>query len=162
MAVIDFLRGVDFFLETNEEQLNKELAQKVPPLIPLSEIREWDESMRDDAHERHNKITAAMMLTLAGHLIPSFALKKELKAYPLSRIGTEDMFLRKAAIQYQLGGNNGILTSRSVAKFVKSLLLSFGVSTKLAFNYKNAQINYIKRSREISSFKFWRKHLGLY
>ena len=85
MAVIDFLRGVDFFLETNEEQLNKELAQKVPPLIPLSEIREWDESMRDDAHERHNKITAAMMLTLAGHLIPSFALKKELKAYPLSR-----------------------------------------------------------------------------
>lgn len=162
MAVIDFLRGVDFFLETNEEQLNKELAQKVPPLIPLSEIREWDESMRDDAHERHNKITAAMMLTLAGHLIPSFALKKELKAYPLSRIGTEDTFLRKAAIQYQLGGNNGILTSRSVAKFVKSLLLSFGVSTKLAFNYKNAQINYIKRSREISSFKFWRKHLGLY
>ncbi len=162
MAVIDFLRGVDFFLETNEEQLNKELAQKVPPLIPLSEIREWDESMRDDAHERHNKITAAMMLTLAGHLIPSFALKKELKAYPLSRIGTEDTFLRKAAIQYQLGGNNGILTSRSVAKFVKSLLLSFGVSTKLAFNYKNAQINYIKRSREISSFEFWRKHLGLY
>lgn len=107
MAVRDFLGGVDFFLKTNEEELNIELSRRVPQLVPLADIPEWNEALHCDEHTRRNKITAAMLLTLGGHIIPSFALKKELKAYPLSRTGTEDTFLRKAAIQYQLGGDKG-------------------------------------------------------
>lgn len=161
MAVRDFLGGVDFFLKTDEERLNKELSQRVPQLVPLSEIPEWDESMRCDEHTRQNKITAAMLLTLGGHLIPSFALKKELKAYPLSRIGTEDTFLRKAAIQYQLGGDKGIQTRRSFAKFSKYTFRALGQSFVLLFKYRSAQRNYIQRSGEITSFEFWREHLEL-
>lgn len=161
MAVRDFLRGVDFFLETDEEELNKELAQLVPQLVPLSEITEWKESMRSDSHTRRNKITAAMILTLGGHIIPVFALKKELKAYPLSRIGTEDTFLRKAAVQYQLGGDKGILTKRSFAKFVKYGFRALGQSFVLFFKYGNVQRSFIRRSAEITSFEFWRKHLNI-
>lgn len=161
MAVWDFLSGVDFFLKIDEEQLNKELSQRVPQLVPLSEIPEWDESMRCDEHTRNNKITAAMLLTLGGHLVPSFALKKGLEAYPLSRIGTEDTFLRKAAIQYQLGGDKGIRTRRSFSKFAKYAFRALGQSFVLLFKYRSAQKKYIQRSGEITSFEFWREHLDL-
>ncbi|MCM1054523.1 MAG: glycosyltransferase [Bacteroides sp.] len=160
MAVRDFLRGVDFFLETDEEQLNNRLSQLVPQLVPLSELPEWNETMRSDEHARRNKITAAMVLTLGGHIIPAFALKKEIKAYPLSRIGTEDTFLRKSAVQYQLGGDKGILTRRSFAKFVKYGFRALGQSFVLLFKYRSVQKNYICRSAEITSFEFWRKHLS--
>ena len=161
MAVRDFLGGVDFFLKTDEEELNRKLSRCVPQLVPLSEIPEWKETMRFDEHTKRNKITAAMLLTFGGHLIPTFALKKELKAYPLSRIGTEDTFLRKAAIQYQLGGDKGILTCRSFSKFAKFAFLALGLSFVLLFKYKSAQKNFIQNSKDITSFMFWRKHLDI-
>ncbi len=160
-AVGDFLGGVDFFLRTDEEQLNKELSQHVSQLVPLADIPEWDETLRCDEHTRRNKITAAMLLTLGGHIIPSFALKKDLKAYPLSRIGIEDTFLRKAAIQYQLGGDRGIRTRRSFAKFAKYAFRAFGQSFALLFKYRSAQRDYIQRGSEITSFEFWRRHLDI-
>lgn len=160
-AVRDFLGGVDFFAGTDEDILNQDIMQSSPKMMPMSEIPGWNESMRQDDHIGKNKITVPMILTLGGHLIPAFALKKGIVAYPLSRISAEDTFLHRSVIQYQLGGSGGILTRRNCAKFFKYGFLSLGVLFKLLFNYKKVQRDYLFGKSEITSFEFWRRHLNI-
>lgn len=160
-AVCDFLGGVDFFIGTDEDMLNREIMQNSPKMIPMSKIPDWNESMRQDDHIGKNKITVPMILTLGGHLIPAFALKKRIVAYPLSAIGAEDTFLHRAVIQYQLCGSVGIITRRNFVKFLKYVFLSLGVLFKLLFNYKKVQRDYLSGRSKITSFEFWRRHLDI-
>lgn len=157
----DFLGGVDFFLGNDEEKLNGELIRTAPKLCPLSEIPQWDESLRCDDREKDIRFTPAMLLTFAGHLIPAFLLKKEPYATPLSRVDLPDFFGRKEAVQYQLGSDSGILTKRSAARFFKYGFRALGLSLRLLFGYKKAAESYCGRKGEITSVEFWKKHLGL-
>lgn len=162
-AVNDYLSGVDFFLECDEEQLNRELIKIAPKLKPLSEIPEWNEDMRLISRGRDFKVLTPMtVLTLGGHLIPSFLLKKEITAAPLSKAGGSDTLCRKAVIQYQLGGDTGILTRRSFKKFVVYSFRVLGTALRLLFGYNKAKKSFRTRKGEITSADFWRRHLGIH
>lgn len=158
-AVKDFLSGTAFFLSCNEEELNKELINSAIKLTPLTEIPQWNESMRCDNKKKNNKMNLKIALTLGGNLIPSFLLNKKPSALPLSGTGMNDIFRRAEVIQYQRGGNVGVLTKRSFGKFCKFLFVSAGVSIKLLFGYNKAQLDLIENHDKITSLEFWRDHL---
>ncbi len=160
-AVKDYLKGAEFFLQCNDEKLNTELIKASPKMLPLNEIAEWNEDMRCDNHIKNNNVSVSMTLTLGGHLVPSFALKKNVVAVPLSRIGAVDTFLRKTVIQYQLGGNTGIVTRRSFGKFIKYLFMSAGVLFQIIFRYKKCKSNLIANKDKITSMEFWKKRLEI-
>jgi len=160
-AARDFLSGAEFFLFCDEEKLNDELMRDVLKLQPLSEIPGWDENLRLDSHQKNNVLSPKITLTLGGHLIPAFMLDKKPYALPLSRAGMADIFGRKEVIQYQLGGNVGILTKRSVTKFFYYLFRAIGVSTKLFFGFKRAQNSLIMGKLKLTSMAFWKNHLGM-
>ena len=160
-AIDDFLKGPDFFLMTDAEQLNRELIQSALKLTSLQGLEVWNESLRNDAHEKNKKISVPMVLTLGGHLIPFFFLKRENAAFPLSRISAADVFGRKSVIQYQLGGSDGIVTQRSVWKLIHYTFLGIGASVRLIFGYSRASAGYFSRKAEITSFDFWRKRLEI-
>ncbi len=160
-AVKDFLRGVDFFLETDGEKENQKLINLVPKLIPLEEIPEWEESLRCDKHKRSYKVTLPMILTMGGQILPSVFLKKEKYGVPLSKASAVDLFGRKWAIQYQLGKEVGILTKHSTKKFIKYGLGAIGLSFQLIKKYGKVKIEFQERKEEISSMIFWKKYLGI-
>ena len=145
-AARDFLRGVDFFLETDEEQLNSALITAAPKLLSLTQLDGWQEDMRCDEHILDKRISLPMILTLGGHLIPSFALKKQPSAVPLSRTGAVDCFGKASVIQYQLGGDNGFAAKRSFAKFMKYGFIGTFTAIRLLFGFsrvKNDQFSCI-------------------
>lgn len=160
-AANDFLHAADIMLNSDEERLNMELIEAAPKLIPLSDIEEWSDSMRCDDHITDKRITPLMLFTLGGHLIPSFALKKEITAVPLARTGTVDCFGKRTVIQYQLGSEYGIKFSRSFGKFVKYSVLSMGVAISLMFGYGKSRKQIIEHKNTLISFEFWEKHLEL-
>lgn len=160
-AVNDFLGGTGFFLNCDEEKLNKSLMNESPKMKPLSDIPEWNEALRCDEHILDKNITLMMKITLGGHFIPSFLLKNEAVAVPLSRTGVVDCFGRQKVIQYQLGGETGIITKRSVKKFVIYSAKTVWLSFRLVFGYKRVKKDFCARKGEITSIEFWRKHLGL-
>ena len=160
-AVNNFLEGVDFFLKCDEEDLNRDLISKVPAMTPLKNITQWSEDLRCDEHDLDKRITPIMLITFGGHLIPSFMLKNKPLAVPLSRTGASDCFGKRSVIQYQLGGESGIVTKRSEKKFVVYMVKALGVVFRLFFGYNRAQKSFQSRKEEISSLDFWRKHLGL-
>lgn len=160
-AAGDFLAGAEFFLACDEEKLNGELISSAPKLSPLDDIHCWDESLRCDGHVLDKHLSPAMILTLGGHLIPAFALKNQPSAVPLSRTGAVDCFGRKYVIQYQLGGNAGILAKRSFGKFLRYSFASIGMALRLAFGFGKAKNSFISRKDELCSEEFRRKHLGI-
>ena len=160
-AVKDFLRGVDFFLETDGEKENQKLMNLAPKLIPLEEIPEWEESLRCDKHKRSYKVTLPMILTMGGQILPSVFLKKEKYVVPLSKASAVDLFGRKWAIQYQLGKEVGILTKHSTKKFIKYGLGAIGISFQLIKKYGKVKMEFQERKEEISSMIFWKKYLGI-
>lgn len=160
-AANDFLGGVDFFLNCNEEVLNREIITSAPKLVPLESIDGWSEKLRCDDILRDNRIKVATVLTLGGHIIPAFLLKKDIVAAPLAKTSVATMFGRKAVIQYQLSGDSGILAKRNFAKFLKYAFMAVGMSFKLLFLSPKAIKDYRRRKSEIISQEFWRRHLGI-
>ncbi len=160
-AVDQLLSGADFFLNCDEEQNNKEIISSVLKLVSLDTIPEFSENMKHDHFPPNETIWRIMAITLGGHLIPSFMLKKELIAIPIIHISGIDMYRRKAVIQYQPNGKDGILLKRSFLKFLKYGFLTVGMIIKIFFRYKKAKKDLISRKVEITSQEFWRKHLGI-
>ncbi|MBQ8171622.1 MAG: glycosyltransferase [Oscillospiraceae bacterium] len=160
-AVKDFLKGVDFFKECDEEQLNAMLIRSAPTLSALHDIPGWSEALRCDDHLPSKKLTAATLLTLGGHLIPAFMLKKEICAFPLSRCGVNECFGKRAVIQYQLDGSTGILTQRSFLKFLKYGFATLSCAIMLLFGFGRMKKQYAARKHELTEMSFWRKHLGI-
>lgn len=159
LAIDHFLGNVDFYLNTDEEVLNTQLYSMAPKLIPLKEIDGWREDMRCDDHVADKKITLKRLITLGGHLIPSFMLNNELAAIPLSKTGITDCYGRSSVIQYQLGNDIGLLTGRSVRKLFKYGFITIGVTFRLLFGFSKAKRIYLSRHEELTTFEFWRDHL---
>lgn len=161
-AFDDFLSGVDFFLQCDEEKLNGEIMQSAPKMKQLSDIPGWNEEMRNLSRREDNRVfTPLAVLTLGGHLFPAFMLKREIGAAPLSRAGAVDTLRRREVIQYQLGGDTGILCRRSFKKFVAYSVKVLGMAFKLMFGFNRARKSFRTRKGEISSVEFWQRHLGL-
>ena len=160
-ASADFLSGAEFFLSCDEEKLNSGLIKAAPKLSPLCGLPGWDESLRCDGHELDKRISPAMVLTLGGHLIPAFLLKREPYAVPLSRTGAVDCFGRREVIQYQLGGDFGIAARRSFGKFLRYSAAAAGMAFRLMFGFGRARRSFLAGKDELCSEKFWRAHLGI-
>lgn len=160
-AVKDYLKGAEFFYNRDDEKLNTELIQSVPKLIPLDDITEWKEKMRCDEHAKNNKVSFTMAISLGGHLIPSVFLKNEYSAFPLARIGAKDTFMRKNVIQYQLGGNSGLVTKRSFPKFIKYVFKAFCVIPEVMLKYGKCKKSLISNKEKITSMEFWRNRLEI-
>lgn len=158
-AVKDFLRGVDFFLECDGEQLNRELIAIAPKMLPLSEIQGWSEELRCDDHEKRG-LNFVGVITLGGHLIPSFFLDKRTAAFPIPKLAIGDVVGRRRIIQYQWKGAVGMLTERSFAKFLKCAAKTAVYSVRLLAGYCRAKHDYLTRRTEITSEVFWRGRLG--
>lgn len=162
-AIDQFLGGTEFLLNCDEEQNNKDISATAMKFVPLDTIAEYSKAICHKEFPKSKAIKAITAITLGGHLIPAFMLKKELIAVPAagSGVGVVALFRRKAIIQYQLSGDSGILLKRSFKKFLKYGLKTIGMTFKILFRYKKVKKGLISRKGEITSQEFWRKHLGI-
>ena len=161
MAVDDFLQGADGFLVRDNEELNSALISSAPKMSSLSDIPEWSESLRCDDTIKDNHITPAGALTLGGHLIPPPLMRGDITALPLSRTGAGNIYKRRTVIQYQLGGDKGIVTRKSFGKLMKRLAQAAAKSVVLIHRFKKAKASYSAQLDALTSFSYWNDRLGL-
>jgi hypothetical protein len=162
-AYNDFLKGADFLIYTNEEELNREVMQMSPRAVDLCSVPEWDDKMRKEfSHKRRSMLSKTMqVLTLGGHIIPRFMLKKGVSSFPLADAKVGSSYLRKTTIQYQLGSDMGYVYKRSVKSFAKCFFKSLGMAFKILFCYGRAKRSYLKNKEYLTSLEFWQKHLEI-
>lgn len=162
-AFNDYLCGAPFLFSTNEEALNKEIMAIAPKAKPLCEIDGWDDSFRTQyEHKRRSFISKlAQILTLGGHIIPSFMLKRKTAAFPLADAKLGDSYLSKRTIQYQLGSDMGYEMNRSFFKFLKHSFKCTGLFFKILFRHGKAKKSYLDSKNTLTSYEFWKKHLDI-
>jgi hypothetical protein len=163
MAFNDFLSGAEFLMNTNAEELNTRLMKGAPKATPLSEIEGWRPEMRDYKESPKTSLLKrmAMVLTLGGHLIPSFMLKRDVAAFPLPDAKVKEAFLHRSTIQYQLGSDHGYLMKRSFGKFLRGFFAAVGTFFRIIFKFSRAKRSFKQNEAVITSFEFWEKYLGI-
>lgn len=159
----DFLGGAEFLMSTNAEELNTRLMRSAQKASPLSDIEGWHPEMRNYKESPKTSLLKriAMVLTLGGHLIPSFMLKKSIAAFPLPDAKVKEAFMHKATIQYQLGSDTGYLMKRSFGKFLRGFFRAVGMFFKIIFRFGKAKRSFKQNEAVITSFEFWEKYLGI-
>lgn len=158
-AVKDFLGGVDFFLSCDEEELNNEIRSCSPKLKKLTDITEYSHELIKTAPSTVRK--GKTLKCLLWNFMPAPFLKKETIAAAIPYVSPQDMAGKRSVIQYQLDEDMGLLTRRSFYKFIKYGTIGAFLTLKLVFSFKRQQKIWLSRSSEVTSFEFWRKHLGI-
>ena len=151
-AFDDYLKGPDFFLNTDEEQLNSKLREDMEKPDAVTSPPEVT-SVKDKKLLR--------ILTLNGYLIPSCFLKRNTKTIPWSMGKPKDYFGYKNIVEYDFSGNRGVCrTMKKRWLFIGAgLLIKYTV--RLIIENKKAVSEYKNRIGEITSAKFWCDHLGV-
>ena len=162
-AFDDLLGGAEGLMERNAEELNSSLIKNAPRAQELSSIEGWRSSMRNFTEPPKTTLLKklAIVLTLGGHLVPSFLLKKEIAAFPLPDAKIKCAFLRRRTIQYQLGSDQGYLLVRSFGKFVKGAWRAHLMMWKLLFRFGKAKRSFKENEKTMTSPEFWSSYLGL-
>ncbi len=162
-AYNDLLKGPDFLINLNEEELNREIMKMFPKGQPLSEIEGWRPEMREEYKPgpipRSKKLL--LVLTLGGHLIPWFMLKKEPAFFQLADAKNARTLGHKVSIQFQAGADTGYCFKRRVGTFFAWFFKAIGLSFKILFKYGKAKKRYIEKKEYLTSMEFWKKHLEI-
>ena len=162
-AFEDFLRGADFIINTNAEKLNRSVMAMTPKAIDLSELPDWDASIKEKYKSKKVSIInrAFRLILLGGHLIPNVFMKKETVYMPLPVAKNSDNFMRKNTVQYQMLGNSGYVFNKHSGKFFACFFRCICMAFKILFGYGKASGSYRKNKEYLMSDEFWHKYLEL-
>ena len=162
-AFHDFLRGAEFIINENAEELNRSVMAMSPPAISLGLLPEWNGSIKESYV--HKKDSAARMLvriiTLGGHIIPRALMKKETVYAPLPGVKDVDCFMHGHTVQYQVLGDGGYVFDKHSGKFFREFGRCIGMMFKIIFRYRKAAESYREYSKYLMSEEFWKRYLGI-
>ena len=162
-AFDDYLRGAEFIMTENAEALNRAVMAMTPKAISLSEIPEWDESIKETYESKRVPLfdRAKRLVLLGGHLIPNFLTKKKTVFAPLPQAKNSDCYMHRNTVQYQIVGDNGYVFNKHSGRFFACFFKCVGMMFKILFRYGKAARSYRKNKEYLMSYEFWEKHLGL-
>jgi len=154
-AFDDFFKGVDFFLNCDEEKLNSKIMSAVPKPQIIKNDTEYLPVEYDS-----KRISVWQILTLGGHLIPACFMDKT--ESDISAV-TDDyrQCFRHMVIRQYAGQDKCYVMSRNFGRFIKSVGSVMRIAFKIIFMYNRTKREYVSRKSEITSESFWEKHLGL-
>lgn len=160
-GVEDFLKGVDFFLETDGEKLHKEIMssgyrmEDPEKLGRKVYLRDYEETLFKDDSRRHKIIRA---LNMNGHWAP---VKKDTVTVSMSQVNTSNNYRVREVINYDVISGKIFITGKDNKEMFSCLMKLIGLRIKLRFKYNKAKNDFISRGDELKSLDFWKKYLEL-
>ena len=152
-AFDDFFKGTDFFLNCDEEKLNSEIMSSVPK----PEIIQFNTELLTESNN-FKRISIPQLVTLGGHLIPSF-LMKQTEIDILAMTNDFRKCFRYMTINQYVDQNKCYIMKRSFRKFIQSMGSVIRIALKILFLYPKTRKEYVLKKNEITSESFWEKHL---
>ncbi len=159
-GVNDFLKGVDFFKNTDPEQFHKEMLPKGYKLLNGEELGVLDidgryrlNSVLPEKKRGLKRIFA--LITLNGLLLPS-------KGYAVLGMwgGTsEQSYRKKFLIRYDVNSKKGFVLRRSFKKAVKCFILYAKTKRNVRKNYERVRSEFSVCGKELCTFEVWKKFL---
>lgn len=159
-GVRDYLKGIDFLLETDGEKLHKEVMAAGYKAVPAEQTNvpfsyaKYDGSRHMGLSKFHNRVRR---LTMNGYLLPA----KHVRIVSMAQANFISVWRAKTVMYYDVTSNKAFVCDRSwkqmMSKFFKVLALTFEIDMK----YNKAKKSYLQRGNEIKNIKFWNRYLEL-
>ena len=159
-GVKDFLKGVDFFLNTDGEKLHKEIMAAGYKAVPMDQIsvpfhyKTYEASRATKLSKIHNIVRK---LTLNGYLLPA----KHTRIVSMAQVTFPSVWRAKKIVFYDVTANKAFECDRSWAQAVAKFFQVLGLTIQIDFKYNKAKKDFLKRGNEIKNIQFWSKYLGL-
>lgn len=159
-GVRDFLKGVDFFLNTDGEKLHKEIMAAGYKAVPMDQIsvpfhyKTYEASRTTKLSILHNIVRK---LTLNGYLLPA----KHIRIVSMAQVTFPAVWRAKKIVFYDVTANKAFECERSWGQAVAKFFQVLGLTIQIDFKYNKAKKDFLKRGNEIKNIQFWSKYLGL-
>ncbi len=159
-GVNDFMKGIDFLLETDGEELNKEIVNKGYKLQYIDELPipfsypEYEQTLRFCESKKQQR---KRILRLNG----LFQKANRTAIVPVQGPHIAYFYRVYAALNYDVSSKKGFVTYRS-RKDILDLVTAY-ISTKknVKRNYKKVISSYANRKNEVTNIEFWNKYLDI-
>lgn len=156
-GVSDFLKGPQWLMQQDGEQLHKEImasgykAQDIDSLdMPFSY------PLYDYSSKQEPKMLFRQIVTLNGLLLPTIGDY----IVPMARTNAIQFYRKKRVMQCDIVAHKAFITERSVAKSFKYLFKIFAFTTFIVpFKLKKAQNQYRTEGLKLRTLKFWKEYL---
>jgi glycosyltransferase involved in cell wall biosynthesis len=158
-AVLDFLKGPDFLINTDPEALNREIMSAGYLSLPTDKLpytRSWYDNGKKYTESRIKRFFR--FATGNGALLPAqnrYAVVD--MAVPRKAL----LFRAKHAVFYNPAARVGYVTHRSNRAAAAAFFAAIGTAIKLNFGMKKAVRRYRQRYDYLIGEAFWRKYLGI-
>ena len=157
-AFDDYLRGTDFFLNTDEEKLNEKLRGNSETLLDVNMLNLPNNTK---VRKKSKNRRFLRVITLNGYLIPSRFLKRENKVVPWACAHAYDFFGYKNIIEYDAANDRGAVRTMKKRWLFIGARIFIKYSLKLLIKNRKTVSEYRHRMGEITSTEFWREHLDI-
>ena len=160
-AAEDFMKGVDWLKAQDGETLHKEIMAAGYQARPVEEIGipfdypSYEQSLlllpENPIHKVVRFLTLNGMLCRANkNSVASMAAARPINFYRAKRV-----------LNYDASAQKGFVTEKSWKRFFRCYRRFFGLALTGRRKFKNAQLDYRLRFRELTNLEFWKKYLGL-
>ncbi len=162
-AYLDFLKGPQFFVNTDASKLHQHLRSLFPQLLNAQQIADIGYDVNREYYKEKKHAFLLHLITLNGYLIPScFYNKKESKEGRLVKLimpAPEDFYKAKRLVQYDKKTDRGMVTTISRKDAVRLGFKLIGVSLKTTIKYSRVRKQYNKELSHLTSEERWNKFL---
>lgn len=168
LAMEDFLKGVDFFLNQEEDKyLQKLLKMRETSFMTAKELKKKKCRFSQVQFEKSDKYTKNVFwnlidsITCNANLLPKIFYKRDLQIVNYEKYNPKEYRRCSKVLQWSPTRNKGMLTQVHRKRFLKLRIRLLVLEWKVRLNYERVAKEYVERTREITSLEYWEKHLNL-
>lgn len=160
-GVRDFLKGVDFLLQTDGEQLHKDVMAAGYKAQPLEELGEkfdvslYEANLFKDDPKYHKPWR---LLTYNGACLSP---KNGKRILSMNFVNTSNTHRVQRAVYYDIVADKAFVCERDNEEMKRCKQEMKALIKEIKANYPAAKRSYIERQKEVQSLEFWKKYLGI-
>lgn len=159
-GVRDFLKGIDFFLETDAEKLHREIMASGYRAVPVEQL---DVPFHYDLYEGSRKLKISALhnivrkLTFNGYFLPA----RHVRIVSMAQATYQSVWRAKKIVFYDVTSNKAFVCTRSWRQMVSRFFKVLGLTIQIDFRYNKARKSFLERGNEIKNIQFWRRYLEM-
>lgn len=164
-AAQDFLKGPDFFLNMNEEELHKQLSARAEKFYTDEELKKQGVAINKTKYKMFlgtsGQKLIAILILLQLYFLPRFFFRKNFMVVDIYSNKPADFSRAGKVLHYNTYERKGFVTELSKKKIWILSFRSVAIFVKMLCFYPRVARSYRERIGELTSFEFWCKHLGI-
>lgn len=157
-AYLDFKKGPKFLMETDPEELNREIQAKSPVFVDKKQLEErfGKIDMPPIRDEKRHSVIASIVMMIENYT-PAFMMSDSVGYTEIGNPRAMDSYMHKTVVHYDARGEKGLVFEFDAKRRAKLRRATWHAVFGILLGYSKIKRQYKKRYLEVCSEEHWRK-----